>query len=92
MNQLCIHSISEADLVKEALAEQARAFEELVFRYQKRVYAMARSHGVTSSAVDDVVQETFLRAFRGLRSLRTPARFGTWLLNIARTTEGGSPA
>src|SRR4030095_7493728 len=75
---------SDARLVERALAEDAGAFEALVRRHQKRAHAIARAVGVRGAAVDDVVQEAFFAAFRGLRSLKDPKSFGGWLLAIVR--------
>jgi RNA polymerase sigma-70 factor (ECF subfamily) len=75
---------SDADLVRTALDEGARAAEALVLRYQKKAYAIARAAGVRADAADDVVQEAFLRTFRHLSSLRDPATFGPWFLAIVR--------
>lgn len=55
-------------------------------RHQQKVYAMAyRLTGSTADA-EDVVQESFLKAFRSLKSFRGDAAFGTWLCRIAINT------
>jgi len=72
----------------EALAARAatgdgRALEELVLRFQERVYRLAlRLTGDPSDAAD-VVQETFLAVCRHLGGFRGAARFSTWLYRIA---------
>jgi len=78
------------DLTDEELALRAQAgseqdFEALVSRHAPAVYRLAR--GITRGPQDaeDVVQETFLRAFRHLDSFApSKATFKTWLLTIAR--------
>ena len=75
---------SDARAVARALAGDERGFEALVARHQRRVHALARAHGVPPSAVDDVAQDVFIRAFRQLTRLRDPRRFGPWILAIAR--------
>lgn len=75
---------SDAALVSRALSDKYSAFESLALRYQQKAYAIARAIGVPSSSVDDVVQESFLQAFCGLRGLRAPASFGPWFLSIVR--------
>jgi RNA polymerase sigma-70 factor (ECF subfamily) len=58
------------------------SFAAIVGRYQHRVYRLAcRLTSETDAA--DILQETFLRAFRHLSSFRGEARFGTWLYQIA---------
>jgi RNA polymerase sigma-70 factor, ECF subfamily len=69
-------------LVARAAAGDASAFGELVSRYQQRVYRLAcRLTSETDAA--DILQETFLQAFRHLTSFRGDSRFGTWLYRIA---------
>src|SRR4030095_5909380 len=75
---------SDAALVRPTLADAPRAFEELIRRYQRKVHAVARAQGVPSDGVDDVVQEAFLEAFRGLTRLRAHESFGPWILQITR--------
>jgi RNA polymerase sigma factor (sigma-70 family) len=75
---------SDAALVRLALADRPEAFEALIFRYQKKAYAIARAIGVPVDSLDDVIQEAFLGAFCGLRDLRSPASFGPWFLSIVR--------
>ena len=77
-------SQSDAQLVNQALADHGEAFGALVFRYQKKAFAVARALGVSSPQVDDVVQDAFLKAFENLPRLRSPERFGLWFLNIVR--------
>ena len=75
---------TDADLVAGALRHRPSSFEALIDRYQRRALAIARSCGIPRDNLDDVLQEAFLQAFRGLRSLRTPAAFGGWFLRIVR--------
>src|ERR1041385_9449107 len=70
----------DGDLVRLALRDDPRAFEALVLRWQRRASAIVRAGGTPPDAVEDVVQEAFLRAFRALPGLRAPERFGPWLL------------
>ncbi len=75
---------SDADLVRKAVAGDSAAFENLVQRYQRKAFAIARAAGAPRDVLEDVVQEAFLRAFRQLASLREPGRFGPWFLTIVR--------
>jgi len=76
---------TDEELVRRAQGGSEEAFSALVDRYAPVVYRLAR--GITGGPQDaeDVVQETFLRAFRHLESF-SPSRatFKTWLLTIAR--------
>ena len=60
------------------------AFEELVRTHQADVYRFARHLTRDSTTAEDVTQETFIRAFRFLRTFRGDCRFSSWLLRIAR--------
>jgi RNA polymerase sigma-70 factor (ECF subfamily) len=73
----------EADLLRKATGGNLFAFEEVVRRYQRRVYGIAfrivRRHDVA----DDVAQETFIRAYKALASFDTTRPFGPWICRIA---------
>lgn len=78
--------ISDADLVRQALAGERGGFETLVARYWERLYVLAAHSNLGSSGPEDVVQESFVQAYRKLTSLRDSARFGSWLYTIATRT------
>ena len=69
--------------VDDARAGDPGAFETLVLRYQARVvnYASAMIHD--AGIAEDVAQETFVRAWRGLERFRGESSFRTWLYRIA---------
>lgn len=72
----------EKTLLSRARGGEMAAFEELVTRYEKRVYALAlRSTGVPEDAAD-ITQEAFLRAWRAMDSFRGDSGFSTWLFRI----------
>jgi RNA polymerase sigma-70 factor (ECF subfamily) len=70
-------------LAARAAAGEEPAFEELVSRYQSRVYRLACRLTGDDSDARDVLQETFLSAYRGLPAFRADSRFSTWLYRIA---------
>jgi RNA polymerase sigma-70 factor (ECF subfamily) len=74
--------IGDGDLVLLARAGDTVAFRLLFERHQPMARARARGLCANPSDVDDVVQESFLRAFIGLERLRDPDRFAGWLGNI----------
>lgn len=73
---------ADAILVMRALAEDPAAFEALVARYQALVSLVALRVLKGVDEVEDVRQEAFVKAFRGLGELKNPARFKAWLLQI----------
>lgn len=78
-------SFTDADLIVRVLSrEDHNAFGELVRRYQSPVRAfLTRMTRGDSHLADDLAQETFLKAWKGLSSYRGGGRFSTWLFGIA---------
>jgi RNA polymerase sigma-70 factor (ECF subfamily) len=70
-------------LAGRAAAGEEPAFEELVTRFQSRVYRLALRLTGNEGDAKDVLQEAFLAAYRGLPGFRAQARFSTWLYRIA---------
>jgi RNA polymerase sigma factor (sigma-70 family) len=77
--------VSDATLIARALVGDDRhAFAELVRRHQSTVRACLRKLTAGNHALaDDLSQETFVLAWRNLKSFRQEARFSTWLYRIA---------
>ena len=74
---------TDAELVARARDGDREAFATLVERHGGRVRSiLLRLTGDVDQA-DDLAQETFLRAYRGLDGFRGDARFGTWIVQIA---------
>ena len=77
--------VTDAALIARALlADDRHAFAELVKRHQSAVRATLRKLTAGNHALaDDLAQETFVLAWRNLKSFRQEARFSTWLYRIA---------
>ena len=75
---------SDAEIVRAVLAGDREAFAVLVMRHERAAWATARRILRDDHAASDAVQEAFLQAYHRLTNLREPARFGVWLLRIAR--------
>ncbi|MBC7106995.1 MAG: sigma-70 family RNA polymerase sigma factor, partial [Firmicutes bacterium] len=71
-----------AGLVKAAKAGDTAAFEELVARFEQRVYRLCLHLTGNHDDAEDLAQETFLKAYAGLGGFREEAGFGTWLHRI----------
>ncbi len=78
-------AVSDAQLIARVLVQDDRhAFGELVRRHQSAVRACLRKLTAGNHALaDDLAQETFLLAYRNLKSFRQEAKFSTWLYRIA---------
>jgi len=70
------------DLVVKAQRGDIAAFEELVILYQDKVYSHCHYLAGNPDDAQDLAQEVFVQAFRGIRSFRRDAEFGTWLHRI----------
>lgn len=77
---------NDLELVAETLEGNALSFQLLVERYQDRVFGLVRHYARSQEEVEDIVQDTFLKAFRRLDSFQQQASFSTWLCRIAVNT------
>ena len=74
---------SEPELIRRARGGDEDAFAELVTLHADRVYGALRRFGLSDEEADEVAQDVFLRAWRGLAKFEERARFSTWLYRIA---------
>lgn len=70
-------------LVKRAKNGDLGAYDELVRRYQQRIYSMIYNMTANHEDASDLTQETFIKAFRALKSFKGDSTFYTWLYRIA---------
>ena len=77
---------SDAPLVERAVAGDHKAFELLVIKYQRRIQRLIGRMVRDVDLVEDIAQETFIRAYRALAQFRGDAQFYTWLYRIAVNT------
>ncbi len=77
---------SDAMLVERAVAGDQKAFELLVIKYQRRIQRLIGRMVRDVDLVEDIAQETFIRAYRALAQFRGEAQFYTWLYRIAVNT------
>lgn len=74
---------SDADLVLEALAGEARAFEEIIQRYQKLVFNIVYHYLGRRNEVEDLAQEVFIKLYRSLDRFDTGRPLKAWIGRIA---------
>ena len=77
---------ADALLVERAQRGDQRAFEMLVVKYQRRIERLISRMVRDDGLVEDVAQETFIRAYRALPQFRGDSAFYTWLYRIAVNT------
>ena len=75
--------MEERQLVRLAQEGSPAAFEELVTKYQSKVFSMALSFTRNREAADDLAQEVFLKAYLALPKFHGRSEFGTWLYRIS---------
>jgi len=75
----------DQEVIDDIRDGNVEAFETLVNKYEGRVFMIVRAH-VPSSAVDDVAQDVFVRAYRALASFAGKSPFEHWLSGIATRT------
>jgi RNA polymerase sigma-70 factor (ECF subfamily) len=73
---------TDEELVRRAQQDDERAFGELVTRYESKVYSLAMKMLRNPEDAEDVLQDTFLRAYRGIKSFKGNSTFSTWVYRI----------
>lgn len=73
-----------AALVKRAMEGDEQAFEKLFWLFSDRIYRYLRPKIRNSEEASDIVQDTFLAAWKNIQDLHDPASFRSWLYRIAR--------
>jgi RNA polymerase sigma-70 factor (ECF subfamily) len=77
---------SDLMLVERTLAGDQSAYELLVIKYQRRIQRLIGRMVRDVNLVEDIAQETFIRAYRALHQFRGDSQFYTWLYRIAVNT------
>lgn len=76
--------LGDEELVRKVVDEKDRdAFSELIERYKGGVFALLHRLLGPSEEMEDIAQNIFLAAYRGLPMFRGQAKFGTWIYRIA---------
>src|SRR5260221_9329763 len=73
----------ESELVARACRGDLAAYDELIKRYQERIYATIYHMTSNHEDANDLAQEAFLKAFQALKSFKGGSSFYTWLYRIA---------
>lgn len=75
--------VTDEELALEVAAGSRVAFEELVCRYTPRLFHFLRQRMHTDQDIEDLVQDTFLKAFRNIDRYNPEFKFSTWLYTVA---------
>jgi RNA polymerase sigma-70 factor, ECF subfamily len=79
-----LQQLSDEALARQTRAGSLAAFEELVSRYERRIYGFVRQFCSNPSDAAEITQETFLKAFRNIAQYNPRHAFPGWLFTIAR--------
>ncbi len=79
-------SMNDDKLIEHFKDGDKSIFAELALKYQDRIYSLCRYMLENSQDAEDAAQDTFIKAFQGLKSFTPTASFYTWLYRIAVNT------
>ena len=77
---------TDGELVEACKKADDLAFKELMERHVRSVFNFARQYGKTDDEVDDIVQDTFFKAWRHIKRFKAGRPWKPWLFTIARNT------
>ena len=75
---------SDAELIGECRSGSQNAWDELIARYQRLIYAIPRRAGLSEEQASDVFQEVFLTLFEKLDDIEQPDRIRSWIVTTAK--------
>jgi RNA polymerase sigma-70 factor, ECF subfamily len=78
-----LNGTDETTLVAQAREGDARAFAELVRRYEAKIFRLAQHITQNREDAEDVLQETFLKSYEHLDQFQGQSKFYTWIVRIA---------
>jgi RNA polymerase sigma-70 factor, ECF subfamily len=78
--------VTDEELVARARAEDFGAFEELVERYDDKIFRLAYRFVRNETEAKEIVQDTFLSVWRKLDTFKGDSQFGSWLYRVAANT------
>lgn len=78
----CIKEFTDSELVAATKCGNTEAFDQLVFRHERRVFTVAQRILNNREDAEDAAQESFLKAFLHLGTFQEKSRFSTWLTRI----------
>jgi RNA polymerase sigma-70 factor, ECF subfamily len=75
--------IEEAEQIEKARGGDARAFGDLIGKYERKIFRLAQHITQNREDAEDVLQETFLKAYEHLNQFQGNSKFYTWIVRIA---------
>jgi RNA polymerase sigma-70 factor (ECF subfamily) len=83
LKQAAVEGWTDEEVVARVLSGEAAVYEIVMRRYNQRLYRVIRSIVRDDHETEDVIQDTYVRAYRHLHQFARRARFSTWLTRIA---------
>ncbi|MGD8538585.1 MAG: sigma-70 family RNA polymerase sigma factor [Candidatus Aminicenantes bacterium] len=84
MEQAALTKLATDEELAVGVASGSRAaFEELVYRYSPRLFHFLRHRLSTNQDIEDLIQDTFLKAYRNIDRYNPEFKFSTWLYTVA---------
>jgi RNA polymerase sigma-70 factor (ECF subfamily) len=80
---LIIKDSGEYDVIIQASQKDQSAFKKLFDKYSGKIYAFSLRLAMNTESAEEIVQETFIKAWNKLESFRFESKFSTWLFGIA---------
>lgn len=77
-----MQALSDAELIQRILGGEKQCFEPIIRRYNARLYRIGMSITRDDTAVEDVMQNAYIKAYEHLSGFQGRAGFGTWLVRI----------
>src|SRR5579863_2657207 len=77
------NDLAELAILRRAQSGERHAFDLLVIKYQAGIFSLLSRYTRNSADAEDALQETFLKAYSGLKQFRCESAFYTWLYRIA---------
>ncbi|MFB0564345.1 MAG: RNA polymerase sigma factor [Candidatus Aminicenantaceae bacterium] len=78
-----VKQLSDEELASNVIAGSRTSFEELAYRYRPRLFHFLRHRASTDQDIEDLIQETFIKAFRNIDRYNSQWKFSTWLYTTA---------
>ncbi len=80
------NKVPETELIAQVLAGKQSAYAELIKRHQRYVFTLALRMVKNRADAEEVTQDCFIKAYRGLANFEQKSKFSTWLYRIVFTT------
>ena len=80
------NSSENYELIQKAINGEKKAFEKLYLHSYQYVFLVVRKYIYDDETTYDVVQETFIKVYKGIKTLRAPEAYYSWITTVAKNT------